>query len=233
VIVILDNRDSFVLNVRHRLAELGVRSVVVGAHHTRLDELVGYAPDGLIVSPGPQGPDQAGVSTAAIRAFGATLPVLGICLGHQCIAVAHGVRVAPNSNACHGQASLISHDGDGVLRGVPSPFPAARYHALAADEPDADGPLQVSARLTDRSRLVMGLRHRVLPTEGVQFHPESVLTPLGYRILANFAQQCGAPVSDRRVRRLVADAQRLVAAGSGVIVAATGPAAGAPFEPLG
>jgi anthranilate synthase component 2/para-aminobenzoate synthetase component 2 len=191
VIVILDNRDSFVLNVQHRLWEIGVDSVVVPSHATRLDEIEDRDPAAIIVSPGPQGPDEAGISTAAIRVFGARMPVLGICLGHQCIAVAHGVAVAPNANACHGRASLIEHDGLGVLEGLPSPFEAGRYHALAADEPAADSPLRVSARLADGSGLVMGLRHRSLPIEGVQFHPESVLTPLGFDILARFARQAG------------------------------------------
>ena len=131
MIVILDNRDSFVLNVAHRLVELGVESVVVPSHATRLDELAARAPTGVIVSPGPQGPDEAGLSTAAIRAFGTRVPVLGICLGHQCIAVAHGVPVAPNANACHGRASLVEHDGLGLLAGLPSPFPAGRSTEIA------------------------------------------------------------------------------------------------------
>jgi len=191
VIVILDNRDSFVLNVQHRLWEIGVDSVVVPSHATRLDEIADRRPAGIIVSPGPQGPDEAGISTAAIRVFGARMPVLGICLGHQCIAVAHGVPVAPNANACHGRASPIEHDGDGRPDSTPSPFEAGRYHALAAAEPAPDSPLVVSARLADGSGLVMGLRHRTLPIEGVQFHPESVLTPLGFEILASFARQAG------------------------------------------
>jgi anthranilate synthase component 2/para-aminobenzoate synthetase component 2 len=211
VIVILDNRDSFVLNVHHRLAELGVPSRVVPSHATRLDELQALDPTGIVVSPGPQGPDEAGISTAAIRAFGPRMPVLGICLGHQCIAVAHGVAVAPNANACHGRSSMIEHDGSGLLEGVPSPFPAGRYHALAAAEPEPGSPLSVSARLTDGSGLVMGLRHRELPTEGVQFHPESVLTPYGYRILANFAAACGHGVGDELVLPRIDAAARLLA----------------------
>lgn len=204
MIVILDNRDSFVLNIAHRLAELGVPSRVVPSHATRLDEIVALDPSGIVVSPGPQGPDEAGISTAAIRAFGRELPVLGICLGHQCIAVAFGVRVAPNANAMHGRAAPVKHDGLGLLAGLPSPFDAGRYHALAADEPEPDGELVVSARLPDG--LIMGLRHRELPIEGVQFHPESVLTPLGFRILAAFARQAGHAVDDALVDRLVAEA---------------------------
>ncbi|MGI9116154.1 MAG: anthranilate synthase component II [Gaiellales bacterium] len=207
MIVILDNRDSFVLNIQHRLAELGVAARVVPSHSTRLDELAALEPTALIVSPGPQGPDEAGLSTAAIRAFGRDIPVLGICLGHQSIAVAFGVRVAPNANAMHGRAAPIEHDGAGLLTGLPSPFTAGRYHALAADEPPADGELVVSARLPDG--LIMGLRHRELPIEGVQFHPESVLTPLGFRILANLARQAGHAVDDERVDALSADAERL------------------------
>ena len=204
MIVILDNRDSFVLNIQHRLAELGVPARVVPSHSTRLDEIAALAPTGLIVSPGPQGPDEAGISTAAIRTFGRDIPVLGICLGHQCIAVAFGVHVGPNAN---GRASQVEHDGTGLLAGLPTPFDAGRYHALAADEPPADGELMVSARLPDG--LIMGLRHRTLPIEGVQFHPESVLTPQGFRILANLARQAGHTIDDARVSALVADAERL------------------------
>ena len=207
MIVILDNRDSFVLNVQHRLAELGVPARVLPSHGVRLDEIAALAPSGLIVSPGPQGPDEAGISTAAIRAFGREIPVLGICLGHQCIAVAFGVPVGPNRNAMHGRASAVEHDGAGLLAGLPSPFDAGRYHALAADEPAPDGELVVSARLADG--LIMGLRHRELPIEGVQFHPESVLTPLGYRILANLAGQAGHAVDPARVDALIAEAERI------------------------
>ena len=208
MIIILDNRDSFVLNIQHRLAELGVDTKVMPSHSTRLDELEALAPTGLIVSPGPQGPDEAGISTAAIRTFGRTIPVLGICLGHQCIAVAFGVSVGPNANAMHGRASQVEHDATGLLAGLPSPFDAGRYHALAADEPAPDSDLIVSARLPDG--LVMGLRHRTLPIEGVQFHPESVLTPQGFRILANLARQAGHAIDDAQIEALVDDATRLV-----------------------
>jgi anthranilate synthase/aminodeoxychorismate synthase-like glutamine amidotransferase len=210
VIVIVDNRDSFVHNVEHRLAELGVPARVVPAHGTRLDEIAELGVWGIVISPGPQGPDEAGVSTAAIRAFGERLPVLGICLGHQCIAVAHGIAVAPTANACHGRASLVEHDGAGLLAGVPSPLQAARYHALAAGEPGPGSDLVVTARLGDGSGLVMGLRHRNLPTEGVQFHPESVLTPFGYRILANFAMACGHAVPGDLVAERIAAASAVL-----------------------
>jgi anthranilate synthase component 2/para-aminobenzoate synthetase component 2 len=210
MIVILDNRDSFVLNIQHRLAELGVPSRVVPSHSTRLDEISALSPRALIVSPGPQGPDEAGISTAAIRTFGRDIPVLGICLGHQCIAVAFGIAVSPNANAMHGQAAAIEHDGEGLLAGLPSPFAAGRYHALAAAEPADDSELVVSARL--ESGLIMGLRHRTLPIEGVQFHPESVLTPLGYRILANTARQAGYTIDDAVTDGLIADALSLTGA---------------------
>jgi anthranilate synthase/aminodeoxychorismate synthase-like glutamine amidotransferase len=212
VIVIVDNRDSFVRNVEHRLAELGVPSRVVPSHATRLDEIAALGPRGIVVSPGPQGPDEAGISTAAIRTFGRHLPVLGICLGHQCIAVAFGVPVRPDARACHGRSSPIDHDGRGLLDGVPSPFPAGRYHALAAEEPAQDSELIVSARLADDpGGLVMGLRHRTLPVEGVQFHPESVLTPDGYAILANLARQAGYDVDDGLPARLAEDARAVLA----------------------
>jgi len=207
MIVVLDNRDSFVFNIQHRLAELGVPARVVPSHSTRLDEIAALDPTALIVSPGPQGPDEAGISTAAIRTFGRAIPVLGICLGHQCIAVAFGATVAPNANAMHGRASRITHDGLGLLAGLPSPFDAGRYHALAAAEPAAESELLVSARL--EGGLVMGLRHRSLPIEGMQFHPESVLTPLGYRILANTARQAGYTVEDAQIAALIAEATRI------------------------
>lgn len=210
MIAILDNRDSFVLNVRHRLEELGATARVLPSHGTRLDEVQALMPTGLIISPGPQGPDEAGVSTAAIRTLGRDIPVLGICLGHQCIAVAFGLDVRPNADARHGRSSPIRHDGRGLLTGVSSPFDAGRYHALAADEPEPDHPLEVSARVDDAGGLIMGLRHRTLPIEGVQFHPESVLTPAGYRILANFARATGVPVEEERIASLIAEAERLV-----------------------
>jgi len=198
------------MNVAHRLAELGVASRVLPSHATRLDELAALRPTGLVVSPGPQGPDEAGVSTAAIRALGTSVPVLGICLGHQCIAVAFGIPVAPNANACHGRSSPVEHDGRGIFAGVPSPFAAGRYHALATAEPEPGSPLEVSARLADGSALVMGLRHRELPIEGVQFHPESVLTPHGYALLASFARCCGHPVDDDAVRAGIESATRVL-----------------------
>lgn len=212
MIVILDNRDSFVMNVAHRLDELGAPRLVLPSHSTRVDEILRLRPTGLIVSPGPQGPDEAGVSTAAIRTLGARrVPVLGICLGHQCIARAFDVVVEANPNAMHGQASLIEHDGRGVYRGLPNPLSAGRYHALAAVEPPADGPLEVSARLADGSGLVMGLRHRELPVEGVQFHPESVLTPDGYLLLANFLEACGHAPQPALLAKLVDEATRVAA----------------------
>ncbi len=215
MIVILDNRDSFVMNVAHRLDELGVARLVLPSHSTRLDEILRLEPRGLVVSPGPQGPDEAGVSTAAIRALAARrIPVLGICLGHQCIAQAFDVPVEANPNAMHGRSSLVAHDGLGVYAGAPNPLPAGRYHALAAAEPATDAPLEVSARLADDSGLVMGLRHRDLPVEGVQFHPESVLTPQGYRLLANFAASCGYGASEATVAERIAAAERVLARAS-------------------
>lgn len=211
MIVVLDNRDSFVMNVAHRLDELGVTRLVLPSHSTRLDEILRLHPRGLIVSPGPQGPDEAGVSTAAIRALAARrIPVLGICLGHQCIARAFDVVVEANPNAMHGRSSPVRHDGLGVYAGMPNPLQAGRYHALAAVEPAAGSPLLVSARLDDGTGLVMGLRHRELPVEGVQFHPESVLTPHGYRLLANFVSACGYEPADDVVAGAITAAERVL-----------------------
>ena len=209
MIVILDNRDSFVHNVEHRLAELGVASRVVPSRDAPGRDRC-PAPDGARDLAGAaQESDEAGISTAAIRTFGRDVPVLGICLGHQCIAVAFGVPVRPDTRACHGRSSPIAHDGAGLLAGVPTPFDAGRYHALAADEPAPDAELVVSARLAEDPRGLVGVRHRTLPVEGVQFH-QAILTPDGYAILANLARRAGHDVDAALVERLAAAARQVL-----------------------
>ena len=183
-LLVIDNYDSFVYNLAQAFGACGAEPVVV-RNDAPLDELVALAPDAVVVSPGPGTPDAAGVSVDAIRAFGSRVPVLGVCLGHQCIGVAYGGRVvrAP-VGPVHGKTSSVHHDRDGVFAGVPSPFAATRYHSLSIAEDEWPDALEVTARSDDG--VVMGVRHRDLPVEGVQFHPESVVTEHGPRLLANF-----------------------------------------------
>lgn len=180
-VVILDNRDSFVLNLAHRLVELGADVCVVRSDQVDSAEVEELRPAAVVISPGPDHPDQAGCSVEVIRRFGGRVPILGVCLGHQAIARAFGGAVAPGGRPRHGVASVITHDGTGVFQGLPNPLEAARYHSLVVTEvPEC---LEVTARAEG---FVMGLRHREWPLEGVQFHPESVLTPKGYGLLENF-----------------------------------------------
>lgn len=184
--VILDNRDSFVFNLAHRFAEVGVVPGVVRSDEVGVEELEGLEPSALIVSPGPGGPREAGVSVEAIRRFAGEIPILGVCLGHQAVAVAFGGVVEESGEPMHGMASSIDHDGNGVFEGLEQGFEAARYHSLVVTEvPDQ---LEVTAR---GGGFVMGLRHRKWAVCGVQFHPESVLTEVGRALLGNFVERVG------------------------------------------
>ena len=189
-VVVIDNYDSFVYNLVQYLGELGADPVVVRNDERDLDGLRALEPEALLVSPGPGRPSDAGISSEAIRAFGeAGLPVLGVCLGHQCIGAVYGAEVVRAPEIVHGKASYIEHDGRGVFDGLPSPLQATRYHSLVVDPELIPGVLEVTARTADG--LIMGLRHRELQVEGVQFHPESILTgEAGKQLLANF---CGLP----------------------------------------
>lgn len=186
-IVLLDNRDSFVFNLAHRFAELGAQVVVHRSDDLTLDDLIGWRPRALVVSPGPGHPDAAGISVPAIRHFSGEIAILGICLGHQAIVTAFGGRVGPNHAPTHGKPSQVDHDGEGLFVGLNNPFEAGRYHSLVAREPMPDE-LEVTARADG---FVMGLKHRAHATFGVQFHPESVLTPGGYDLLENFLRFTG------------------------------------------
>jgi anthranilate synthase/aminodeoxychorismate synthase-like glutamine amidotransferase len=181
-VLVIDNYDSFTYNLVQYLGELGAEIEVVRNDKATVEGLLAREPDRLVVSPGPCTPAEAGVSVEAIRAFAeAGTPVLGVCLGHQSLVEAFGGRTV-QGEPIHGKDAEIEHDGKTIYAGLPSPMVAGRYHSLVAD-PDLPGELELSATLGD---IVMGARHRELPAEGVQFHPESVLTPQGKHLLANF-----------------------------------------------
>ena len=184
-VLVIDNYDSFVYNLVQYLGELGAEPEVLRHDARRLDELRDLAPDAVLVSPGPGRPEDAGVSMDAIAAFGeAGVPVLGVCLGHQCIGARYGGDVVRAERVMHGKTSEVSHAGQGVFAGLPSPFTATRYHSLVVDAATVPDVLEVTATTVDG--VVMGLRHRELPIHGVQFHPEAVLTSGGHDLLRNF-----------------------------------------------
>jgi anthranilate synthase/aminodeoxychorismate synthase-like glutamine amidotransferase len=184
-VVVIDNYDSFVYNLVQYLGELGAEPIVHRHDVVTLAELQALEPDAVLVSPGPGRPEDAGVSNDAIRAFGeAGVPVLGVCLGHQCIGQVFGGSVVRAPRVMHGKTSEITHDGAGVFTGVSSPFTATRYHSLVVERDSVPDVLEITAETEDG--LVMGLRHRELPIEGVQFHPESILTESGHDLLRNY-----------------------------------------------
>ena len=183
-LLLVDNYDSFFFNLAQAFGALGAEPIVV-RNDTSLEELRTFDPDALVISPGPGTPADSGVSIEAIKHFATSRPVLGVCLGHQCIGAAFGGTVTRAAvGPVHGKTSQVSHDGRSVFEGLPSPFTATRYHSLAIEEDGWPGDLEISARSEDG--VVMGVRHRELPVEGVQFHPESVLCPDGVRLLKNF-----------------------------------------------
>ncbi|RJL32283.1 anthranilate synthase component II [Bailinhaonella thermotolerans] len=182
-ILVVDNHDSFVHNLVQYLSELGARCDVRDRDDVRVSDVDAF--DGVLISPGPGAPEDAGVSVPLVRhAVEHGVPLLGVCLGHQAIAVAHGATVARAPEPMHGRTSRIHHDGRGVFAGLPDPVPMTRYHSLAVVPETVPGDLEVTATTTDG--VVMGLRHRAAPVEGVQFHPESVLSEQGHRLLSNW-----------------------------------------------
>jgi anthranilate synthase component 2 len=185
-VLLLDNYDSFTYNLAQYLGELGHAPVVKRNDDITIGGIEAMAPDRIVVSPGPGRPEDAGVSVEAIRAFGETVPVLGVCLGHQGIGFAFGGAVVRAPTLMHGKVSSVQHDGRGVFTGVSQPFVAGRYHSLVVADPPP-GVLEISARTDDG--VIMGLRHRTWPVHGVQFHPESVLTGEGRKILSNFLER--------------------------------------------
>lgn len=188
-LLLIDNYDSFTYNLFQYLGELGAAVEVVRNDAEPLAALLARNVDGLVISPGPGRPDAAGVSMAAVRAFAERgIPVLGVCLGHQAIGEAFGGRIVSAQRLMHGKTSQIAHEGKGVFAGLASPLEATRYHSLVIEPATCPAALEVTARTEDGE--IMGVRHRTLPVEGVQFHPESILTREGKRLLANFLARC-------------------------------------------
>lgn len=184
MILLIDNYDSFVWNLARYVRELGGEPLVLRNDAVAPDEIAGLAPSHIIISPGPCTPDEAGVSLGVIRRFGASIPTLGVCLGHQAIGVAFGGRVVRAARPMHGKTSDIAHDGTGLFAGLPSPFTATRYHSLAVERGSLPADLVVTATAEDGE--IMAVRHRRHPVVGTQFHPESVLTEGGHAILGRF-----------------------------------------------
>ena len=184
MILLIDNYDSFTYNLYQYLCELGAQVTVARNDHLTLDDIEAMSPEGIVISPGPCTPREAGISNDVIRRYGPHIPTLGVCLGHQCIGHAYGGTVDRAGEIMHGKTSIIHHDGKGVFQGLPNPFEAIRYHSLAVHVEGLPDSLEVSA-WTDKG-IIMGLRHREHPVDGVQFHPESIMTPVGKPLLRNF-----------------------------------------------
>lgn len=186
MILVIDNYDSFTYNLVQYLGELGEEPRVYRNDAITVDEIAALAPEAIVISPGPCTPAEAGVSTPGIAALAGRVPIFGVCLGHQCIGAALGAPVVRGRAPVHGKTARIHHDGRTIFHGIPSPLVATRYHSLVVEEAGLPECLEVSARTEDG--VVMGLRHRALPVEGVQFHPESILTEHGHALLKNFLQ---------------------------------------------
>jgi para-aminobenzoate synthetase component 2 len=207
-ILVVDNYDSFVFNLVQYLGQLGAQCTVVRNDDVQVEDADGY--DGVLLSPGPGTPERAGACIDLVQHCVGTVPLLGVCLGHQAIAVAYGATVSRAPELLHGKTSQVVHAGTGVLAGLPSPFTATRYHSLAVDPSTVPAELEVTGHTP--SGVVMALRHRELPIEGVQFHPESVLTQGGHRLLATWLAGCGLAPDPAAVEVAEAAARLLSAA---------------------
>ena len=206
MIVVLDNRDSFVFNLARYLHLLGVPVKVLSSHTISPDEIAACQPTGLVISPGPCTPVEAGCSVACVQRFHGVIPILGVCLGHQAIVAAAGGQIISTKHPRHGRTSEIFHDGTNLFAGLPSPLRACRYHSLAAEESLVPASLTVTARTTDG--VVMAVANEGEQLYGVQFHPESILTEYGFRLLGNFLERAGSVVDSRLVNQLDADVMR-------------------------
>ena len=185
--LLIDNYDSFTYNLVQAFAAMGAEVMVYRNDAIGVDESRALEPTHLVISPGPGRPEDAGVSLDMIGAYAGEIPILGVCLGHQSIVQQHGGRIVRAERLMHGKTSMVSHDGKTLFEGLPNPFEVGRYHSLCAEEATLPEDLEITAQ-TDRGE-IMGVRHRTLPIEGVQFHPESVLTPEGDKLMANFMRQ--------------------------------------------
>ncbi len=198
MLLLIDNYDSFTYNLYQYLSELGAEVKAVRNDQATVEDLDLMRPERLVISPGPSHPRNAGISMGTIRHFAGKVPVLGVCLGHQCIGEVFGATVAGAGEVRHGKTSQITHDGKGVFAGLPNPFEAVRYHSLAILPETVPPELEVTAR--SESGVIMGVRHRTLPVEGVQFHPESILTKPGKQLLQNFLNM-KAPAGAAKIRQ--------------------------------
>ena len=192
MLLLIDNYDSFTFNLYQYLSELGAEVEVYRNDQLTVEDCLAMGPERIVVSPGPCSPDEAGISVDLIRAAAGKVPLLGVCLGHQAIGQAFGGQVVPAGEIMHGKTSMITHDGRGVFEGLPNPFEAIRYHSLAIEPSSVPAELEVTAR--SESGVIMGVRHRRLLVEGVQFHPESIVTKVGKDLLRNFLRM-GAPAA--------------------------------------
>ena len=190
-VLVIDNYDSFVYNLVQYLGELGAEPLVVRNDAVTVDEVMALEPNAVLLSPGPGRPEDAGILCEAIKAFAGVVPVFGVCLGHQAIGHVYGAAVVRAPELLHGKTSDIVHHGQGVFSGLQSPLVATRYHSLVVDEDDLPASLEVTART--REGMIMGLRHRTMDIEGVQFHPESILTADGHEMLRNFLARVKSP----------------------------------------
>ncbi len=186
MIVMIDNYDSFTYNLVQYLMELGESIKVVRNDEVTTSDIESYRPNGIVISPGPGGPESAGISMHLIRHYSGRIPILGVCLGHQAIGAVFGGRIVSAKRLMHGKTSQITADGKTIYKGIKKPFQAMRYHSLAVSRDELPDCLQISSESEDGE--IMGLRHREHPTEGIQFHPESIMTPMGKRLLRNFLE---------------------------------------------
>jgi anthranilate synthase/aminodeoxychorismate synthase-like glutamine amidotransferase len=187
-VLVIDNYDSFTYNLVQYLGELGVDPTVVRNDAISIDEALQLRPEGVLLSPGPGRPENAGILCAAITAFAGVAPVLGVCLGHQAIGQVYGGNVVGAPHLVHGKTSSIAHEGEGVFAGLPNPLAATRYHSLIIERETLPDVLHITATTDDG--MIMGVRHKTLDVEGVQFHPESILTTSGHNLLRNFVARC-------------------------------------------
>jgi len=191
MVIVLDNYDSFTYNLVQYLGELGAEVVVRRNDQVSVTDIENLKPERIVISPGPCTPNEAGISIEVIRHFAGKVPILGVCLGHQAIGAAFGGKVVRAKNLMHGKTSAVEHDGRTIFEGLPSPMTATRYHSLIVQQDGLPRELEISAASVERdgSEVIMGLRHRKYPVEGVQFHPESVLTANGKKLIENFLKQ--------------------------------------------